>query len=66
VSETFPAEAAMKHAISATAWQEASRRLYARARAVPTAGAQARAAHASHMARRALFTLVNGQRKAAR
>ena len=48
--------------MEAAAWQAASRMAYAAARAMPTDERQLRAAHAAHMARRALRTLICGDR----
>jgi hypothetical protein len=43
-------------------WQDLSRNAYVRAMLFPNADRQQRAAHFSHMARRALFSLVSGPR----
>lgn len=50
----------IKAFVNAYAWQLDAQRLYASARATTNIGYQRRAAHASHMARRALRALVHG------
>lgn len=46
----------------AVIWQRMARESYVRAMLFPNAARQRQAAHLSHMARRALFTLINGAR----
>lgn len=52
----------IKHIDEAIFWQTRAEFAYAAARAFPSAERQRRAAHASHMARRALRTLLCGAR----
>lgn len=48
----------------AIAWQRLARDAYVRARLFPNADRQQRAAHLSHMSRRALRSLTRGPRSA--
>lgn len=48
------------HFDEAVTWQRMSRESHIRATLFPSDARQRQAAHFSHMARRALFTLING------
>lgn len=52
-----------RHFQEAIIWQRRAQRSYERALRTPCAEQQEKAAHTSHMARRALFSLVCGPRK---